>query len=179
MAETDRDIMFELPKNYLWVMVGIIAMNFHFALSGVLIMCSRRRFFTYEYMKQNFGIQHVEATGRDVSAGGYPDMGSGLYAKGLGEKGWKDFNNSMRGHQNYKENFTLLLATFMLLGYVAPISAAISLAVVVLGRVLYDVGYRIGGAGGKIRSLGALTFDVVMLGGFIALLVFGVMQGFF
>ena len=55
---------------------------------------SSRKALDDDFMKENFGEIHKEATGSDIKKGGYPDSGSGRYVMALGYKGWMQFNKA-------------------------------------------------------------------------------------
>ena len=51
-------------------------------------------------MEKYFQAEHKKATGYDITANGYPDMGNGLYSQKLSYKDWYDFNVLQRIHMN-------------------------------------------------------------------------------
>ena len=56
-----------------------------------------------DFMKKNFGKEHEEEVGGEVSKQGYPDAGSGRYSKKLPYHKWYKYNLRQRAHGNYLE----------------------------------------------------------------------------
>lgn len=71
------------------VLVGglLAAQDFTFEYST---MFSRQKYFTEQFMEDNFGEIHREALGQDSPTPkmGYPDCGAGYYTKKLPYKAW-------------------------------------------------------------------------------------------
>lgn len=62
---------------------------------------ARLRIYTSTYLKNNFGEEHLNAFGKEIPSGGYPDTGNGYYSKNLSYEEWFQFNNAQRAHYNY------------------------------------------------------------------------------
>lgn len=93
-----------LPDEYPYVMLLSIAIAFQCFLFGFIAVGPKRsKFFTKEFMKKNFGEEHAKAFPNNPNPpkGGYPDTGSGLYAKKLGYKEWFELNIAQRIHGNF------------------------------------------------------------------------------
>jgi len=89
-------------------------------------------------------------------------MGSGRYSAKLTYQQWYQFNNAQRAHYNFLEMAPTTFVFLFIAGIYFPIaSAALGLAVVI-GRVIYTIGYVNGGPGGRL--IGALINDLVLLG---------------
>lgn len=121
-------------------------------------------------MKENFGAEHRRITGEDIKAGGYPDSGSGFYARNLNYEQWYELNNGQRAHMNYVEWIAANLI-FLLIGglYFPIVCAALGLGVIV-SRFVYAAGYVNGGPNSRV--VGALLNDLITL----VMLVFSVIS---
>ena len=89
---------------YFLVLISIILIHVYYlslgygATGGV-----RKLYLPDEYLQKEFGQEHMQATGKPIPTGGYPDMGSGRYVKRAGYKAWYEFNKAVRIHLNYGE----------------------------------------------------------------------------
>ena len=68
---------------------------------------------------------------------GYPDMGSGYFAKMLAYKDWYTFNNVCRISQNSLEHMPTLMPLVLCSGLFYPRFTATMAAVILGGRMLY------------------------------------------
>jgi len=93
---------------------------------------------------------------------GYPDMGSGLYAKEMTYAEWLRFNNAQRAHHNTLESLTFVLPTMLAAGVLHPKTAAALGLTYAAGRALYAIGYNRGGPSG--RMLGGLISHIGDMG---------------
>ena len=92
-------------------------------------------------------------------------MGNGWYSKKLSYKQWYEFNLAQRAHYNFVEWIASTIALILIAGVYFPIpSAALGLAIF-LGRLLYSIGYAVGGPSG--RFIGVLINDVAFVGVFV------------
>jgi glutathione S-transferase len=92
-------------------------------------------------------------------------MGSGLYSQKLSYKQWFEFNAAQRAHYNFLEWIASTLIFIIIAGIYFPIPAAVLGLVIFIARIIYCVGYVIGGPKG--RSVGALLNDFAILGLFV------------
>ena len=113
-------------------------------------------------MKSNFGEDHKRATGNEIEKGGYPDMGNGKYSGKLTYEQWYKFNNAQRAHYNFLEFAPSCLVMHFIAGIYFPVPAAALGLAVIIGRIVYSVGYVNGGPKGRL--IGALIGDLVLLG---------------
>jgi glutathione S-transferase len=92
-------------------------------------------------------------------------MGGGLYAHKLSYKQWYEFNSAQRAHYNFLEWIATTLILILVAGIYFPIpSASLGLAVFI-GRLLYSIGYVMGGPNG--RFVGVLINDLSILALFV------------
>lgn len=65
---------FYIASEYKYVLlVALLHAFFYFLLSAFGTGAHRRATFTQEWMKENFGEEHKEATGKEISGGGAED----------------------------------------------------------------------------------------------------------
>jgi len=92
-------------------------------------------------------------------------MGSGLYASKLSYKEWYEFNSAQRAHYNFLEWIASTLVMIFIAGIYFPIPAASLGLAIFIARIIYSVGYVVGGPKG--RSVGALVNDFAILAEFV------------
>ena len=112
----------------------------------------RGKIFTKEFMEERFGEEHKQATGSEITKGGYPDHGSGRYTMGAGYAAWYTFNNAQRVHYNYLEYFAQMIIQFLLAGLYYPLTTAVLAGVYILFRIWFHVGYIRGGPKGRVPA---------------------------
>ena len=104
MTKIENDwVYFKIDDNYrilLWIVLLIVLHYFGNVLLGG---SGRKERFPQQWMDDNFGKDHKEATGLDIKGGGYPDCGSGRYTMEAGYEKWFQFMNNQRAHGNYME----------------------------------------------------------------------------
>lgn len=100
-------------------------------------------------------------------------MGCGRYSDKLTYKEWYEFNSAQRAHGNFVEWIASSIAFVLIAGIYFPITAAALGLGIILGRLLYAVGYASSGPQG--RMAGALIGDATIL----ALLVLSIISGIF
>ena len=103
-------------------------------------------------MEQNFGYEHRTVFNEKIQKGGYPDCGSGRYTMKAGYGAWMNFNAAQRGHLNYAENITQILAQILTAGIYFPITTTVIGAIYFLSRLGYAVGYRACGPKGRMYA---------------------------
>jgi len=101
-------------------------------------------------------------------------MGSGRYTALLEYKDWYAFNCAQRAHQNYVEQAASIVILILLLGLYAPITAAQTGVVYIVGREIYSYGYRSGGPAGRL--VGAIMLDLALVFAFFATMYFSASQ---
>lgn len=113
-------------------------------------------------MTNQFGKLHIAEFGKTIEKGGYPDMGSGIYSRQLSYHDWYNFNNCQRGHYNFVESIAATTLMLIVGGlYFPKVAAGFGLAII-LGRLLFAIGYASGGPKG--RTFGAVIIDICYLG---------------
>ena len=78
---------------------------------------------------------------------------------------WYDFNNAQRAHLNFLETAIPVAAMVLICAISQPLMAMICSIGLVLGRIMYAIGYRMSGPQGRIA--GALLIDIALLAAFI------------
>ena len=152
-----------LPDTYGYVLIVAVVIALEVLLIGFAFPGKiRGEVFTEEYLKNNFGQQHKEATGQEIAKGGYPDSGCGIYSQKLSYKQWFDFNNAQRAHYNFLEMLSSTLVFLLIGGIYFPIPSAVIGLVTAISRVIYSIGYV--NSGPKGRLVGALLNDLCLLG---------------
>tara|TARA_B110000285_G_C14735326_1_gene428321 strand:- start:92 stop:592 length:501 start_codon:yes stop_codon:yes gene_type:complete len=124
----------------------------------------RGKIFTKEFMEQ-FNEEHQKVFGTDAPVGGHPDDGNGYYSAKLTYAQWYDFNNAQRAHLNFLETAIPVAAMVLICAINQPLLALICMIGLVLGRIMYAIGYRMSGPQGRIA--GALIVDVALLAAFV------------
>ena len=89
-------------------------------------------------------------------------MGSGKYSQKLSYKDWYEFNSAQRAHYNFVEWIASTLLLIIVAGVYFPIPAAVLGLVIFIARLIYSLGYAMGGPKG--RTIGALLNDIAFLG---------------
>ena len=85
-------IAISLPKEYSYLMGVVTLIAFHCLLVGFCMAGSKRRsLFDKKFMSQ-FETEHNRELKQNITTGGYPDMGNGVYADKLSYKDWFEFN---------------------------------------------------------------------------------------
>lgn len=84
-----------------------------------------------------------------------------LYAP-AGHKDGEAFDCIQRAHQNTLESWSMVMITMLATGLVYPVTAAAAGTMWVLGRIVYGIGYAVGGpkgrmAGGLLSHVGDWT----------------------
>eukprot|EP01087_Luapelamoeba_hula_P003231 TRINITY_DN13028_c0_g1_i1.p1 TRINITY_DN13028_c0_g1~~TRINITY_DN13028_c0_g1_i1.p1 ORF type:complete len:187 (-),score=24.68 TRINITY_DN13028_c0_g1_i1:101-661(-) len=156
-----------ISQDYGWVLFVACLIAFQCWFQGFMAGAQRRKYFTAKFFKQHFPNL------KPAPEGGYPDMGSGLFAQKLPLQDWIKFNNHQRSHYNYIEGIATILVFLLVGGLFYPnLSAALG-AVYVLGRLIYGIGYAISGSRGRMAGVALVDISLVVLFG---LSVYGAFQ---
>jgi uncharacterized membrane protein YecN with MAPEG domain len=140
------------PAYGLCLLVALV-MTVQCTLQGFLVPLQRFKVYTKDYFAKHF----AEFKGWTPHEG-YPDMGCGYYSKHLSHENWLLINNAQRAHYNHLESLLFNVLALLVAGAFHPVlSARLGIGVVV-GRVLYALGYTQFGA--RARSPGAIVLDV-------------------
>eukprot|EP00357_Protocruzia_adherens_P029021 CAMPEP_0114974062 /NCGR_PEP_ID=MMETSP0216-20121206/1313_1 /TAXON_ID=223996 /ORGANISM="Protocruzia adherens, Strain Boccale" /LENGTH=170 /DNA_ID=CAMNT_0002334647 /DNA_START=40 /DNA_END=552 /DNA_ORIENTATION=- len=158
-------VIVETPEGYNWVLYSALAIALEcFLIGGVVVMGARKRAFTPEFLNQ-FEDEHKKAFGGAVAKGGYPDNGNGYYGAKLPYEQWVGIANAQRVHYNCLETLTPALLFLLLGGLGYPTQAAIMGTLMVVGRLLYTIGYVSKGAGGRL--IGVIIYEVGFIYSFV------------
>ncbi|KAL4510648.1 hypothetical protein ABPG72_004802 [Tetrahymena utriculariae] len=163
-------VIFEVEDHFQLAVLSAIIYSFQMILIGFVVPGKvRGKIFTEEFMRENFGKEHLENTGLPVDKSqGYPDMGHGRYSDKLPYEKWLQFAKSQRVHYNFLENWGPQTLFIVVGALKFPIFSAVLGFIAILGRLLYTVGYMFPqGSSNFIRMFGAITGDIVMLISFI------------
>lgn len=150
-----------ISSEYLKILAGLLVMGLQYVMIGVSISQKRKSIFNLDFMKKHFGAEHKKATGQEIQAGGYPDMGEGRYSKKLSETQWLELANAQRGHGNYTEWITLQYAIYLIAGLFTPVFTLYCLIATIVGRFVYTFGYKVYGPNG--RMVGAAIYELPLL----------------
>lgn len=80
----------------------------------------------------------------------YPDMGCGRHASKLSDQDWETFNNCIRSHYNYLEQFGTAQIILLISGLFYPRFAAAMGGLYIVGRQTYASGYQANGPQGRL-----------------------------
>ena len=83
-------IKVEIPDLYPYVLLVTGAIAFECLIFGFIAGSKRRTIFAKEFMEQ-FNEAHQQELKSQITAGGYPDMGNGYYARMLSYRDWFEF----------------------------------------------------------------------------------------
>ena len=153
----------EIPNEYGLVLfacglIGVVQWG-----TGAVAMQSRKYFANAEFLSkpavQLMNEQHKKAFGSAINKDGYPDMGSGLYAKELDYCEWVHFNNAQRAHYNLVEVSGPALACCITGGLYQPVLCGGLGTAFAVARIMYTMGYKSSGASGRMAGalIGALS----------------------
>jgi uncharacterized MAPEG superfamily protein len=89
-------------------------------------------------------------------------MGSGYFSKKLSYADWYRFNNAQRVHYNFLESLPIVLILLFISALKQPLAALVIACVYAFFRLVYSLGYGIGGPnarnfGGMICGLSLFT----------------------
>ena len=150
-----------------WTLLGIFLYCFVYMITNFSIGKKRYAVFNPEFMSQ-FNQENQEVFGKDAPKGGHPDDGNGYYSQKLSYLDWYEFQNWQRAHMNYLEQIAIVVTMVFITAIHQPMWAMVSIYVMVIGRILYGLGYCRGGPKGRV--LGAIIADIgllsVLIGGF-------------
>lgn len=152
-----------LTPDFGFVLAAAATLAFECLLIGMIYGAKgRSEAFNEEYMTNQFGRIHQAETGRKIEKGGYPDMGSGYYSKLLSYYDWFKFNNAQRAHYNFVESIAATTLMLVVGGLFFPRAAASIGLAMIIGRLVFAIGYSSGGPKG--RTFGAIIIDLCYLG---------------
>jgi uncharacterized membrane protein YecN with MAPEG domain len=155
-----------VTTDYYWCVLMATLLSLFVTASCMPISGLRKKYFTAEFLEENFGKEHREAFGEDskVPKNGYPDCGDGRYSSKLTYYQWFNFGNAQRVHQNNIEQLPIYLVNVLLGGLFNPRVAAVYGLLVLFARIEYTRGYLKSGANGRvIGAIGAALSTVVFL----------------
>lgn len=89
-------------------------------------------------------------------------MGNGRYSTKLSDEDWLLFNNAQRAHYNFVEGVATYIVMILAAAVYYPMYATFMGVLVLVGRLLFAIGYVSSGANGRI--VGALLIDIALVG---------------
>jgi len=147
-----------------WVLFVMNLIAFQcFMIPFVHTVRVRARVFNKEFMEQ-FRSEHSEAFPEDrgeLPPIGFPDSGNGRFAKKLSYMDWFEFNNAQRVHYNFLESLPMVLVLIFITALKQPLAALILACIYFVARLIYTVGYVVGGP--NMRAIGGLPMGLTML----------------
>eukprot|EP01113_Clastostelium_recurvatum_P031150 TRINITY_DN385_c0_g1_i2.p1 TRINITY_DN385_c0_g1~~TRINITY_DN385_c0_g1_i2.p1 ORF type:complete len:177 (+),score=45.29 TRINITY_DN385_c0_g1_i2:479-1009(+) len=161
-------VAIEVTSEYSAVLLVACIIAFQCLIEGFGAGGARKTVFTKKFFETNF----PELKGK-YNPQGYPDMGSGKYSQKLSFDHWLLFNNAQRVHYNFIEHLTLIITVLLVSGIFFPKYALWAGIAYSIGRVLYGLGYKNGGASARVP--GALILDVSLVSLF-GMAVYGTFQ---
>ena len=90
-------------------------------------------------------------------------MGNGYFGRLLGYKEWYEFQVAQRIHYNLLENIPFLVLTTIVTSIGMPRAGAALSGLNFLGRVLYCLGYKIGGPNLRLPGAAIAHFTTMIL----------------
>ena len=158
--------MYTITPEFGWVLLSAIAIGFSCLFIGLLFPWrARAKAFTEQYMKENYGTEHLRLTQEEIKKGGYPDTGSGLYSNNLTYEQWYNLNNAQRAHLNFVEWVSANIIFLVVGGIYYPIVASAFGFGIAVSRLIYAIGYVMRGPDGRL--LGAILNDLITLAQFV------------
>lgn len=151
-------------KNDEWATVMVMSWVLIAVVYGVLIGIvyrKRTKFYTKEFMSNNFGELHENNFRQLPPTHGYPDQGNGIFANKLTYSQWFEFNCAQRCHFGAIEHLVIFAPISLLVTTYSNLIAAILNVVWALGRMAFTFGYLIHP---DKRGIGALIMDLGILG---------------
>jgi uncharacterized membrane protein YecN with MAPEG domain len=97
-------------------------------------------------------------------------MGCGWYSRKLSYSSWYQFNNAQRAHYNFVESIAATTLLLIVGGLYQPIIAASTGLAMIIGRLIFAIGYTYSGPKG--RTIGGIIIDI----GYLVLLVLACMS---
>ena len=134
-----------VPDLYPYVLLMTGVTNLWCLIVGCMAGSKRRTIFDREFMKKfDHHLQSEEFTdaAKEVPAGGYPDMGNGLYGKELEYNNWYEFQLDQRAHKNFLEGITIVSFCSLVGGLTNPLLTLVWISVYFVARVVFTFGYR-------------------------------------
>ena len=156
-----------LPADYNQPIRACVFISLAYQITGWLVTRARATHFSKEFMKKEFGSEHLSSVKSEVVEGGYPDCGDGRYAQKLSFGQWHSFNQAVRGYLNFSEWIVASLLGTLLSGLFYPTYGAYLGYAIALGRLMYSLGYLISPdkrMGGAVLSELPILAQFVMTG---------------
>jgi len=149
-----------LPSDYVWVVFVMVLQVLQYFVLSERVGRVRRRVFSKEFFEQN--AQHFPELKDLKPDGGYPDMGHGRFADRLPFNDWWDFGNIQRVHYHALESMPVQMTLMATAGLFNPKLTFIFGVFIIVGRLLFSVGYVTKGSKG--RGVGAGIGAIGLLG---------------
>src|SRR3990167_3220274 len=159
-------VLFAIPSDFNYVLSATGAAIAVFHLTGLLLSFTRASIFWNTDNDQAF-LADVKKQGPQgeelppIPKYGYPDDGSGRFAKALTYVNWVKFNKAIRGYLNYNEQIVCYTVSILLCGLYKPMWAFWAGLTIALGRLIYYLGYAYINFG--VMMVGELPAHLAML----------------
>ena len=88
-------------------------------------------------------------------------MGNGYFSKKLSYKDWYEFNNAQRVHYNFLESLPIVLVLLFISALKQPLAALILACIYFVSRLIYSLGYVVGGP--NMRNIGGVPMGSTVL----------------
>ena len=174
--------LFTLPSDFSFVIAAACGATMILHLSGLLTVYGRMKFFGKERIEtfmhnttdtEKQPLSHPDDEKKKIEKPlprpvlGYPDDGQGKIGRSLDYGSWFQFNRLHRGYLNYTEQLIFTIFTIIVGGIARPRWAAWSGLAILVGRLVYFIGYAYSTHGlvmtiGEIIALLAIFFNWIL-----------------
>ena len=166
MADMAKDMKTNLLTFYLAMLFIVLYMYFYVF---TLLKAARgaKPKFNKEFMSQ-FNEEWAAAFPgeSEAPAGGSPDDGNGYFSQKLSYKDWYQINKQNRVYLHSLEQMPMVIFPIFICSLRYPLLACIYMALMLLGRVIFSIGYMKKGPMGRLLGL-----PIYMLGGFFPAII--------
>ncbi|KAL4500334.1 hypothetical protein ABPG72_003285 [Tetrahymena utriculariae] len=171
----DQQSVISVDKMYGLVVISALTLCFQCAVYGYFLVGRyRSKIFNKSFLEAEFGQLHRDVTQRSIEAGGYPDMGSGVYAQRLDYYSWLLFNKAQRIHSNFQETLPISVFFLLVAGLQFPITASVFGFIQVFARLLSLAYISNQGATHPLRRISSLLISVSIFTTFVLAFIKGV-----
>ena len=134
--------MASIPQGFTHPIISCMLLTLECIAFSNPVMGLRAKYFTKDFLEDNFGAVATEQIGRLPSKNGYPDAGNGRYSKKLSLEQWLNFNQTMRAHLNFVEMLPVFIFFILISAFFNSSSSMYCGYGIVLSRFIHMIGYR-------------------------------------